>query len=145
MIITTLVAGSLLLLAACSTNSSAQAPATASAADQISVLAVIDGAGFHGIDKALAAPNAKIDASWLGKVQHAQVAAKSVAWPKELQSKADAFADAAGKLAAALSKDDAKGAAGPAHDTHEAQHALSNGAWDTLSKAAGVSSGSGGH
>ena len=105
---------------------------------QIAALTVIDGVGFHGIDTALNGTTPKVDAAWLGKVRHAQVAARSVPWPKELHPKAKAFSEAAAKLGDSLEKDDAKGAAAPAKAAHETQHALSNGAWEMLAKNAKV-------
>ena len=128
--------------AACTTADSHDAAHEAGL--QIAALTVIDGVGFHGIDTTLNGSSAKIDAAWLGKVRHAQTAANSVPWSKELQPKVKAFSEAAAKLGDALEKDDTKGAAEPAKVAHTAQHELSDGAWDALGKAAKVG-GSGTH
>jgi hypothetical protein len=98
----------------------------------------IDGVGFHGIDEALAKPGANIEASWLGKVRNARIAVAATTWPKDLQPQAKAFGEATAALQTALEKDDAAGAAKPAHDSHEAQHDLSSDSYNYLAKASGI-------
>ena len=120
--------------AACSTG----AAATSSNTGIVAALNNIDGVGFHGIDEALAKPGAKVDASWLGKVRNARIAVAATPWPKDLQSQSKAFLDATTALQTALEKDDAAGAAKPAHDSHEAQHDLSSSSYTFLAKSAGI-------
>ena len=124
------VAAAVLLLSACSASNEATAT--------LAPVTLIDAAGFHGIDTALAASGATIDAQWLGKTRNARIAVASTTWPDELQPQARAFLDAAARLQAALEQDDAAAAAGPAHDTHEAQHDLSADAYNYLAGKAGI-------
>ena len=99
---------------------------------------LIDGAGFHAMDTALAAPGAQIDPQWLGRTRNARIAVASTTWPDDLKPQARAFIDAAARLQAALEEDDAAAAAAPAHDTHEAQHDLSADAYNYLAGKAGI-------
>src|SRR5215216_1932709 len=111
-----LVAASL-VLSACSASSEP--------AGTLAAVNVIDGVGFHGIDTALAASRAAIDAAWLGKTRNARIAAASTSWPDELDAEAKAFVTAAAQLQTALENDDAGAAAAPAHEAHETAHDLS--------------------
>lgn len=120
-----------LFMSACSASSSASGGTLAAVNN-------IDAAGFHGMDTALAASGAKIDASWLGKARNARIAVASTTWPKELDPQAKAFVTAAAELQAALEKDDAAAAAKPAHDAHETQHDLSADTYNYLAKQAGI-------
>ena len=124
------MAAALLLLSGCSTSNEP--------AEVLPAVALIDGAGFHGIDTALAEPGAKIDAQWLGNTRNARIAVASTSWPDELKPEARAFVDAAARLQAALETDDAAAAAAPAHDTHEAQHDLSADTYNYLAGKAGI-------
>lgn len=126
------------LLAAAAVVMSACSAADDPAAGMLAAVNVIDGAGFHGIDEALAKPGAKVDAAWLGKTRNARIAIASASWPKDLDPEAKAFVAAAARLQAALEKDDATAAAAPAHDTHEAQHELTASTYNYLAGKAGI-------
>ncbi|MGE3960104.1 MAG: hypothetical protein AB7F65_00310 [Dehalococcoidia bacterium] len=91
---------------------------------RLAAIILIDSAGFHGIDDALAA-TPTIEAGWSGKVGNALTAARAVDWGEQ-QPAADAFIASASALLEAIDADDAAAAAVPAHDAHETQHALSH-------------------
>jgi hypothetical protein len=108
------------------------APASASGGGAaLAALNLVDGAGFHGMDEDLNGGE-PIDASWIGKVSRARIAAQAVAWPGESQAAADAFVEAALALEAALEADDAAAAAPLAIAAHETQHTLSGRAYGAL-------------
>ena len=125
-----LLAAIAVVLSGCSASNEAVA--------MLAPVTLIDGAGFHGIDTALAVPGAEIDPQWLGKTRNARIAVASTTWPDELKPQVQAFVDAAAQLQAALESDDAAAAAAAAHETHEAQHDLSVDAYNYLAGKAGI-------
>jgi hypothetical protein len=125
-----LLAAAVVVLSGCSTSNESAAI--------LAPVTLIDGAGFHGMDTALAASGGTIDPQWLGKTRNARIAVASTTWPDELEAQAQAFVDAAAKLQAALESDDVAAAAAPAHDAHETQHDLSADTYNYLAGKAGI-------
>jgi hypothetical protein len=124
------------LLASCS---------SASAAEPLAALNIMDSVGFHEIDTTLSSASGAIDPQWLGRTRNARIAVAATSWPEELQPQAKAFVEAAGKLQAALEADDARAAAAPAREAHETQHDLSADAYTHLAAKAGIHVPGGGH
>ncbi len=108
-----------------------------SAAAVIAAIALIDGAGFHGMDDALNGDAPAIDSAWVGRVNRARIAAQAVAWPADVQPAADAFIAAATDLHAALDADDVEAAAPHAIAAHETQHDLSHDVYEALGGGGG--------
>lgn len=117
---------------------------TAALGGMLAALSILDGTGLHGIDETLnATPPGAIDAQWLGRVQHAQIAVATATWPAELQSGAEALVVTLGELAAKLGDDDGAGAAPLATRAHDEGHDVSGAGWAALAETAGVDTGAG--
>lgn len=108
------------------------------AASLIATLTHIDNVGFHGIATTLTGASPKIDRNWAGLIRNARIAVAAIAWPDEIQPKAETFAAAAAQLTAALGQRDTTATAAPANDLHLAYHALSDAGWSHLAKIAGL-------
>lgn len=98
----------------------------------------IDNVGFHGIATSLTAASPRIDRSWPGLIRNARTAVAAIGWPNELQTLAERFAAAAGRLTAVLDGREISAAAEPAQELHVAYHALSDAGWAYLAMAAGI-------
>ncbi len=117
---------------------------TAALGGMLAALSILDSTGLHDIDETLnATPPGAIDAQWLGRVQHAQIAVATATWPVELQSDAEALAATLGELAAKLDDDDGAGASPLATRAHDEGHGFSGAGWGALAEAAGVETGAG--
>jgi hypothetical protein len=106
----------------------------------ISVIDIIDGTGFHGIQEEIEAAQSMEEVSPrdLGRVLNALVAAQLVAWPSPLNEAAQGFITDAQALADALETGDLASAQDVAGDAHHTQHDLSNDVYVWLSDQAGV-------
>ncbi|MEZ4503701.1 MAG: hypothetical protein R3C39_13830 [Dehalococcoidia bacterium] len=94
--------------------------------------------GFHAIDEALNGDSPAIEASWLGAVNNARIAAAATHWPADLEAGAMAYVTAASDLATALEADDPEAAAPLAAAAHEAQHELGGAGYAYLGSMAGM-------
>ncbi len=117
---------------------------TAALGGMLAALSILDSTGLHDIDETLnATPPGEIDARWLGRVQHAQIAVAAASWPAELQSDANALTVTLGELAAELEADSPATAAPIATRAHDEGHDFSGAGWAALAEAAGVDMGAG--
>lgn len=105
----------------------------------LAAIAIIDGAGFHGMDDALHGDAPEVDPAWAAAIARAKRAAQTVAWPAEVQPAADAFIAAATALETALTAGavDLAAAAEAAAAAHATQHDLSHDAYAALGGNAG--------
>ena len=110
----------------------------AQAAGLIAALTHIDGVGFHGIATSIGRPAGTLDPEWPRLLRNAATAVAAVSWPPGLEETARTFIDSAISLAEALGQGDRAAATGPARQVHGAYHALSDGGWEHLAAAAGL-------
>lgn len=112
-----------------------QAQVDSLAAGQVSMAQyIMDSAGFHGMEEALA-ESGSIDPAYPGTVSRVHKVLAATVFPHDLAEQGAAFTDLVGELAEALAADDSAAAARLAAEVHEAQHDFSHAIDDWLGAA----------
>jgi hypothetical protein len=137
----------MLLLAACSTDSEQRLSAleaqietvsarnaeleteaeehTTEAANVAVAQFIMDTAGFHGMEETLN-ESGEIDPAYLGAVTRTQKVLANTHWPEPLADQAESFVTLLSEYAEALEADDAEAATPLSAEVHEAQHDFSH-------------------
>lgn len=104
--------------------------AEASAFDLAVAQYVLDTAGFHSMEEALAETQT-IDPSYGGAVTRVHTVLSALVWPEDLHEEGTAFLALLEEFSAKIEADDGAGAVEVSAQVHEAQHNLSHsiGAW----------------
>jgi hypothetical protein len=107
------------------------AQAAAQRAQVIATVYQLDTSGLHDLDVSVS--NGTLPPGALGRVRRARMAVQATTWPEPLRETVSSLTAEMVKLEEALRDESVSRAAGPAHETHEIGHRLSDQAYGWLS------------